>query len=162
MRDAVHGHTMEWARHGRECGERPHHVRRHLPAPLLGRPRAGHQPGVEARAATDGEIMRTVGALHAAQVDGRRAAGQDDARRRRRIPWQPQVTDEEVPGAARYQSEWDAAPHRAGGDLHGRAVAPIADEGIEPLGLRFAGEAPRDRKSTRLNSSHGYISYAVF
>src|SRR2546429_5143162 len=25
----------------------------------------------------------------------------------------------------------------------------------------FAG-APRDRKSTRLNSSHGYISYAVF
>src|SRR2546429_4209755 len=23
-------------------------------------------------------------------------------------------------------------------------------------------EAPRDRKSTRLNSSHGYISYAVF
>src|SRR2546429_3335035 len=27
--------------------------------------------------------------------------------------------------------------------------------------LRF-GEALRDRKSTRLNSSHGYISYAVF
>src|SRR2546429_5853924 len=25
-----------------------------------------------------------------------------------------------------------------------------------------AGEMPRDRKSTRLNSSHGYISYAVF
>src|SRR5205809_5482685 len=24
------------------------------------------------------------------------------------------------------------------------------------------GEADRDRKSTRLNSSHGYISYAVF
>src|SRR5256884_3675209 len=24
------------------------------------------------------------------------------------------------------------------------------------------GEAARDRKSTRLNSSHGYISYAVF
>src|SRR2546422_7373665 len=25
-----------------------------------------------------------------------------------------------------------------------------------------AGRAPGDRKSTRLNSSHGYISYAVF
>src|SRR2546422_1509484 len=26
----------------------------------------------------------------------------------------------------------------------------------------FGRTAPRDRKSTRLNSSHGYISYAVF
>src|SRR2546422_4140924 len=31
----------------------------------------------------------------------------------------------------------------------------------EPLGLGLREEA-RDRKSTRLNSSHGYISYAVF
>src|SRR2546422_1728860 len=29
-----------------------------------------------------------------------------------------------------------------------------------PAGLR--AEGPGDRKSTRLNSSHGYISYAVF
>src|SRR3989449_6371981 len=27
---------------------------------------------------------------------------------------------------------------------------------------RFAGRGDQDRKSTRLNSSHGYISYAVF
>src|SRR2546429_3936154 len=27
---------------------------------------------------------------------------------------------------------------------------------------RLAAHAPQDRKSTRLNSSHGYISYAVF
>src|SRR2546429_2112928 len=27
---------------------------------------------------------------------------------------------------------------------------------------RFHHRPPRDRKSTRLNSSHGYISYAVF
>src|SRR5256884_2270464 len=27
---------------------------------------------------------------------------------------------------------------------------------------RAVGAPPRDRKSTRLNSSHGYISYAVF
>src|SRR2546422_3093589 len=27
---------------------------------------------------------------------------------------------------------------------------------------QFVGSTPTDRKSTRLNSSHGYISYAVF
>src|SRR3990172_6480796 len=27
---------------------------------------------------------------------------------------------------------------------------------------RYCGQGPPDRKSTRLNSSHGYISYAVF
>src|SRR2546422_3324488 len=31
-----------------------------------------------------------------------------------------------------------------------------------PKELAAFGEAKRDRKSTRLNSSHGYISYAVF
>src|SRR2546422_11708727 len=31
---------------------------------------------------------------------------------------------------------------------------------VAPLGLRELGR--QDRKSTRLNSSHGYISYAVF
>src|SRR2546422_6262081 len=31
-----------------------------------------------------------------------------------------------------------------------------------PLGQRGRGGERRDRKSTRLNSSHGYISYAVF
>src|SRR2546430_4543509 len=30
------------------------------------------------------------------------------------------------------------------------------------LGARLAGARPRDRKSTRLNSSHSQISYAVF
>src|SRR2546422_6751346 len=31
-----------------------------------------------------------------------------------------------------------------------------------PGGLVFPSSVVRDRKSTRLNSSHGYISYAVF
>src|SRR2546429_3712045 len=31
-----------------------------------------------------------------------------------------------------------------------------------PSDRRPFGKQPRDRKSTRLNSSHGYISYAVF
>src|SRR2546429_3653884 len=35
----------------------------------------------------------------------------------------------------------------------------IGDDGIHLPGLRVN---QRDRKSTRLNSSHGYISYAVF
>src|SRR2546422_3285059 len=51
------------------------------------------------------------------------------------------------------------APHRPG--LH------LLQEGLggHPEGARGVGLAARvqeDRKSTRLNSSHGYISYAVF
>src|SRR5687768_18003912 len=47
------------------------------------------------------------------------------------------------------------------GDVHLRAV--LAER--ELLGVRAAGQLAdelADRKSTRLNSSHGYISYAVF
>src|SRR5687768_18307331 len=45
-----------------------------------------------------------------------------------------------------------------GGDL------PAAQQAVQlPLWRRDVQFAPRrDRKSTRLNSSHGYISYAVF
>src|SRR5207245_10614193 len=61
--------------------------------------------------------------------------------------------------------------HGAGRDLHRRAVAPVAHQHVEALVARFPGEAAGvpglrragvDRKSTRLNSSHGSISYAVF
>src|SRR2546429_5909862 len=44
----------------------------------------------------------------------------------------------------------------------GKGMAPRAvgaEKVIEPVKMREIG---RDRKSTRLNSSHGYISYAVF
>src|SRR2546429_2288053 len=34
--------------------------------------------------------------------------------------------------------------------------------GMAPSGLTFIVPFVEDRKSTRLNSSHGYISYAVF
>src|SRR5436305_6699271 len=48
-----------------------------------------------------------------------------------------------------------ARPRRAGGVL-ARGLAPLR-------GVRDPGAAgPRDRKSTRLNSSHVRISYAVF
>src|SRR2546422_4870387 len=40
---------------------------------------------------------------------------------------------------------------------------PYADFEAKYLAAFTAGSgAPEDRKSTRLNSSHGYISYAVF
>src|SRR2546422_9973074 len=41
----------------------------------------------------------------------------------------------------------------AGGEIVGKAVCES---------LSFSGSSFTDRKSTRLNSSHGYISYAVF
>src|SRR5690554_7348726 len=60
----------------------------------------------------------------------------------------------------------------AGGALRGRALLgpppPRDDAGASlapPRALRQAGRGdpgPRDRKSTRLNSSHVRISYAVF
>src|SRR2546422_4561091 len=34
--------------------------------------------------------------------------------------------------------------------------------GVEPLDVQRPRRGDGDRKSTRLNSSHGYISYAVF
>src|SRR2546422_610628 len=50
----------------------------------------------------------------------------------------------------------------------GRAFLTKGGEGQVLTGLdpslfqEMVGQQPRDRKSTRLNSSHGYISYAVF
>src|SRR2546422_7282837 len=44
-------------------------------------------------------------------------------------------------------------------------VEQVADEGVEPVRVlldRGQQVGLVDRKSTRLNSSHGYISYAVF
>src|SRR2546422_2247122 len=43
----------------------------------------------------------------------------------------------------------------------GRVEVPARD-GPEGIGAREHRQAEGDRKSTRLNSSHGYISYAVF
>src|SRR2546429_3236517 len=44
----------------------------------------------------------------------------------------------------------------------GRDATPRARDRGAPSRPRARGVASRDRKSTRLNSSHGYISYAVF
>src|SRR5687768_17972468 len=62
--------------------------------------------------------------------------------------------------------------HQVDGTLVRRHVRDVDAVDQDPAGRRLleAGEHPeqcrlaaaRDRKSTRLNSSHGYISYAVF
>src|SRR2546429_3501640 len=41
-------------------------------------------------------------------------------------------------------------------------VSQLKDEGAYLDGVYVCPHHPTDRKSTRLNSSHGYISYAVF
>src|SRR2546422_5291495 len=61
----------------------------------------------------------------------------------------------------------DAEGARDGGDARELQVDALGMHRLlqrEPLGERtHRPEGPRrDRKSTRLNSSHGYISYAVF
>src|SRR2546422_5245723 len=57
---------------------------------------------------------------------------------------------------------------RQSGDLGGyrwgveRKALLLEGERAVVLGASAASSRPSDRKSTRLNSSHGYISYAVF
>src|SRR2546422_11577725 len=63
------------------------------------------------------------------------------------------------------------------GTAAGSSASPVASEGPEPPSVPVSSDLlkkpapvpsaeddalPGDRKSTRLNSSHGYISYAVF
>src|SRR2546422_6364397 len=51
-------------------------------------------------------------------------------------------------------------PHDVRGRSHDLAAAPVQCRITRPSPEGRLG--PADRKSTRLNSSHGYISYAVF
>src|SRR2546422_2689186 len=67
-------------------------------------------------------------------------------------------------GATRHQptavcnsTELSGAPDRP----RDRSAIPGA-AGCRPAGRRETAARAPDRKSTRLNSSHGYISYAVF
>src|SRR2546422_4590549 len=67
-----------------------------------------------------------------------------------------------LPGAAPVRAS--PAAGRGGGATHLDAQLPPAVVGRQDRLAAFLAElvARRDRKSTRLNSSHGYISYAVF
>src|SRR2546422_4763089 len=54
----------------------------------------------------------------------------------------------------------DDHPQRSPHDA--RVVRERSVPHVHDVQRELDGEQPRDRKSTRLNSSHGYISYAVF
>src|SRR2546422_3949335 len=61
----------------------------------------------------------------------------------------------------------DALPISKGFSTRRGTASPSAPASSRSCSLRNAGRpgrvtSARDRKSTRLNSSHGYISYAVF
>src|SRR2546422_6595134 len=64
-----------------------------------------------------------------------------------------------------FRSRHGGGHHRGGCGGPEAAAIPVPDV---PSGLRVvvsvarSGRPAQDRKSTRLNSSHGYISYAVF
>src|SRR2546429_6525068 len=64
------------------------------------------------------------------------------------FPWGPIYTIQAVYNNSRGGKDVTQAVVNS---LRAQAVAPVAAAAIPP-----------DRKSTRLNSSHGYISYAVF
>src|SRR2546422_7598079 len=63
-----------------------------------------------------------------------------------------------------------SAPERPSAALPARRMLSAAtlatrssgDQEANRATCRSGKESPQDRKSTRLNSSHGYISYAVF
>src|SRR2546429_7166315 len=63
------------------------------------------------------------------------------------------------PSAARQRAHGEPARDRA---CRRRARGPGARGARRTARLGSPDPAARDRKSTRLNSSHGYISYAVF
>src|SRR3712207_8485033 len=71
-----------------------------------------------------------------------------------------------LPGRKRYYSEEPIQP--SGAEQPGRGAAESLCRGSKLAGVRIDGSergsdrAERDRKSTRLNSSHANISYAVF
>src|SRR2546422_2515051 len=52
--------------------------------------------------------------------------------------------------------------HRRVAHQLGRARLALPEQALRGLDRQRLRQRPRDRKSTRLNSSHGYISYAVF
>src|SRR3712207_7313804 len=69
-----------------------------------------------------------------------------------------QLGDVDVPALTGGRAERDAL--QVVRDAQGHADPRLARVRVQPLGQRAGRD--RDRKSTRLNSSHANISYAVF
>src|SRR2546422_2239493 len=67
------------------------------------------------------------------------------------------------PGAQKYSAPGiTVVPGFVDVHIHGAGGHDVMESTPEALEAVAASVARRDRKSTRLNSSHGYISYAVF
>src|SRR5690606_41832548 len=68
-------------------------------------------------------------------------------------------------GPVRFRGGVSGTAAAAGGSVEGFGRPPVCRGGDGSFGDRFADRndsPPEDRKSTRLNSSHVQISYAVF
>src|SRR5688572_15159449 len=53
-------------------------------------------------------------------------------------------------------------PVKRAGGIHEREYTPTVDGWFDPISINIDPDLGTDRKSTRLNSSHSQISYAVF
>src|SRR2546422_7778994 len=93
------------------------------------------------------------------QAEGRvESRGRDDVTAEARLCAQEREPDTAAESPRRASlSDWG---HQAAAGL--RATHLLNDENAYRLPVPFFCHAAEDRKSTRLNSSHGYISYAVF
>jgi len=130
----------------------PHHVRRHLPAAASRRPPCPPSAGRRSRAAAHGEIVRAVGALHAARsiaavrparITRAAAAGSRGSRKlpASRFPVPPGTSPSGMPlFTRRRRSPW---PCRR----------PVADEGIKALGPRFAAKRSRVARPSGASTS---------
>src|SRR2546422_5333104 len=69
-----------------------------------------------------------------------------------------------------YTTLFRSQPTERDGEVGGELASPVGEQQASPGHLgphgskrhRQGDQVQTDRKSTRLNSSHGYISYAVF
>src|SRR5687768_17706844 len=86
------------------------------------------------------------------------ARGSPRRRRRRRNNARPR---QDRRATADHREELRRVPVAEGVRLRGASGSEQAPDQGRP-GDPVRGARDRDRKSTRLNSSHGYISYAVF
>src|SRR2546422_413227 len=94
--------------------------------------------------------------------DTRRAAVVHLAVRRRAAA---EVVDPDAAGTDGELPDAQLGIGRAARSLRSEALVDLVvrvDHDLRPGGVEIVPQRLQDRKSTRLNSSHGYISYAVF
>src|SRR5258706_13769447 len=109
-------------------------MRTHFPAAFFVRTSLRHELRVETLARPDGEVMRSVGTLHHAEVDGFAARFEQCARRAGGRTRQVEVAGEHLASTAGHEAQRGPRPGDTGRPLHRRAVAPVADDAAESDG----------------------------